>query len=84
MTLTWPGVNQASARVVGMPALPVTLTGVPLPLPVKYRLYFGEPLCFTGNADDEDVEIEKKVRQVKATIQAMLNEGLRERKHIFW
>lgn len=72
------------ARLLGLPALPLTLTGVPLPLPTKYRIYFGEPLCFTGNADEEDAEIEKKVRHVKATIQAMLNEGLRERKHIFW
>jgi 1-acyl-sn-glycerol-3-phosphate acyltransferase len=72
------------ARLLGMPALPVTLTGVPLPLPTKYRLYFGEPMTFTGSADEEDAEVEKKVRQVKATIQAMLNEGLRERRHIFW
>ncbi len=72
------------ARLVGMPALPLVLQGIPLPLPVKYRLYFGEPMCFTGSADEEDAEIEKKVRQVKATLQAMLNEGLRERKHIFW
>lgn len=72
------------ARLLGLPAVPVTLTGLPLPMPVKYRIYFGEPLCFTGSANDEDAEIEKKVRHVKATIQAMLNEGLRERKHVFW
>jgi 1-acyl-sn-glycerol-3-phosphate acyltransferase len=72
------------ARLLGMPAMPVTVQGLPLPLPVKYRLYFGEPMRFQGSADEEDAEIEKKVRQVKATIQAMLNEGLRERKHIFW
>jgi 1-acyl-sn-glycerol-3-phosphate acyltransferase len=72
------------ARLLGMPSLPLTLTGMPLPLPTKYRLYFGEPMRFQGSGDEEDAEIEKKVRQVKATIQAMLNEGLRERKHIFW
>ena len=72
------------ARLLGMPAMPVTLTGLPIPLPTKYRLYFGEPMRFRGNADDEDAEIEKRVRQVKATIQAMLNEGLRDRKHVFW
>ena len=38
------------ARLLGMPAFPVTLTwpwlgplGM-LPLPVKYRIYFGEPM----------------------------------------
>lgn len=72
------------ARLVGMPALPVTLTGLPLPMPVKYRIYFGEPLHFTGNADDEDAEIARKVAQVKQTIQAMLNQGLRDRKGVFW
>ncbi len=72
------------ARLLGMPAFPLVLQGLPLPLPVKYRIYFGEPMCFTGGADEEDQEVEKKVRQVKATIQAMLNEGLRERRHIFW
>lgn len=72
------------ARLLGLPAVPITLTGLPLPMPVKYRIYYGEPLCFTGSANDEDAEIEKKVRHVKATIQAMLNEGLRERKHVFW
>lgn len=75
---------KGAARLLGMPALPIVLQGVPLPLPVKYRIQFGEPMRFTGGADDEDAEIEKKVRQVKATIQAMLNEGLRERKHVFW
>lgn len=72
------------AKLLGFPAFPITPTGLPIPLPTKYRIYFGEPMHFTGNADEEDAEIEKKVRQVKATIQAMLNEGLRDRKHIFW
>ena len=72
------------ARMLGMPAMPVTLTGLPLPLPTKYNIYFGEPMHFRGSADEEDAEVEKKVRQVKATIQAMLNEGLRDRKHVFW
>jgi hypothetical protein len=71
-------------KLFGLPALPVTLTGVPLPLPVKYRLYFGEPLTFTGRADDDDAELEKKVKVVKAAIQAMLEVGLRERKSVFF
>jgi 1-acyl-sn-glycerol-3-phosphate acyltransferase len=71
-------------KLLGLPALPVTLTGVPLPLPVKYRLYFGEPLTFTGSADDDDAELEKKVKVVKAAIQAMLEVGLRERKSVFF
>jgi 1-acyl-sn-glycerol-3-phosphate acyltransferase len=72
------------AKLLGMPAFPITPTGVPIPLPTKYRLYFGEPLTFTGRADDEDAELDKKVRVVKAAIQSMINQGLKDRKNVFW
>lgn len=72
------------AKLLGFPALPVTPTGLPLPLPSKYRIYFGDPLFFTGRSDDEDAELDKKVRVVKASIQTMLDQGRRERKHVFW
>jgi 1-acyl-sn-glycerol-3-phosphate acyltransferase len=67
------------ARLLGFPALPVTVTGLPLPLPVKYRIYFGEPMHFTGRPDDEDSELDKKVRTVKRSIQSLLQRGLSER-----
>src|SRR5947208_251616 len=70
--------------MIGFPALPITLTGLPLPMPVKYHLYFGEPMRFTGNPDDEDSELERKVREVKAQIQAMLNAGLQNRQSVFF
>ena len=54
------------AKLLGFPAFPLTPTGLPLPLPTKYRIYFGDPLRFTGRPDDEDAELEKKVRTVKA------------------
>jgi 1-acyl-sn-glycerol-3-phosphate acyltransferase len=72
------------AKLLGFPAFPITPTGLPFPLPVKYRIYFGAPLRFEGRADDDDVELEKKVKVVKATIQAMLERGLAERKAVFW
>ncbi len=72
------------AKLLGFPVAPLTITGVPFPLPTKYRVYFGDPLFFTGRADDEDGELEKKVKVVKASIQSMLETGLRERKHVFW
>jgi 1-acyl-sn-glycerol-3-phosphate acyltransferase len=71
------------AKLLGFPALPVTVTGLPLPLPVKYRLYFGEPLRFSGRPDDEDSELDKKVRTVKRSIQTLLEQGLRERRGVF-
>lgn len=69
-------------KLIGFPALPVTVT--PLPLPTKYRIYFGDPLTFTGRPDDEDTELDKKVRVVKSAIQALLQQGLEERKNVFW
>lgn len=72
------------AKVLGFPAFPITPTVVPFPLPTRYRIYFGEPMRFTGRADDDDVELDKKVHAVKTTLQAMINDGLRERKSVFF
>ncbi len=78
------------ARLLGMPAFPITLTwpwlgplGL-IPFPVKYRIYFGKPLRFRGDPDDEDAVIGKHVAKVKRTIQAMLDDGVRERRSIFF
>ena len=78
----------ALARILRMPAFPVIpqlfIPGGQLPLPTKYRMWFGEPLRFSGDPDDDDAIIDEKVWLVKQTIQSMLNRGLKERKHIFW
>jgi len=77
------------ARALGMPAFPITL-GFPwlgplglAPLPVRYHLYFGDPLRFEGSPSDEDTLIEAKVEQVKSAISALLERGLREREGVF-
>ncbi len=75
---------KSAARLLGFPYLNVTPTGLPLPLPARYHLYFGDPLFFTGRPDDEDGELDKKVKVVKAAIQTMIDQGLRDRKHVFW
>ena len=75
------------AKLFNMPAFPLipqVLLGMPFPLPTKYRLYFGEPLTFSGDADEDDAVIEEKVWVVRATIQSMINRGLKERRGIFW
>jgi 1-acyl-sn-glycerol-3-phosphate acyltransferase len=72
------------ARVLGLPALPVTPWGAPLPLPTKYHLHFGEPLTFQGRHDDEDAELEKKVEVVRAAIAGLLQRGLADRKGVFF
>jgi 1-acyl-sn-glycerol-3-phosphate acyltransferase len=75
------------ARLFGMPAFPVIpqlFLGMPFPLPTRYRLYFGEPLRFEGDPDDDDAIVGEKVRAVKGAIQSMVNRGLKERRSIFW
>jgi 1-acyl-sn-glycerol-3-phosphate acyltransferase len=75
---------KALGKLVGFPAFPITVTGLPFPLPTKYRIYFGKPLTLHGSADDEDAELDKKVRVVRSSIEALIEQGLRERKHVFW
>jgi 1-acyl-sn-glycerol-3-phosphate acyltransferase len=71
------------ARILGFPALPVTPTLLPLPLPVKYHLWFGAPLRFSGSAEDDDGELERKVYEVKQAIESLLERGLAARGSIF-
>jgi 1-acyl-sn-glycerol-3-phosphate acyltransferase len=76
------------AKTLGWPAFPVIpqlfVPGGQMPLPTKYRLYFGDPIVVDGDPDDDDAVIEEKVARVRATVQSMLNRGLKERKSIFW
>ncbi|MBI5508134.1 MAG: acyltransferase family protein [Deltaproteobacteria bacterium] len=77
-------------KLFGVPAFPITPTNPLLPVvgllpyPTRYRIYFGKPLQFTGDANDEDEVILKKVDEVKATMQAMIDDGLAAREHVFW
>lgn len=83
-----PAVNvKPLAKLLGMPSFPVVPYPpfiAPLPLPVKYRLYFGEPIKFTGDPDDDDEVLDDQVKTVKNRIQSMIHLGLREREHVFW
>ncbi len=72
------------ARLLAFPAFPVTPTLLPIPLPTRYHIHFGEPMRFTGSPDDEDAELEGKVSEVEAAVRALLERGLRERTHVFW
>jgi 1-acyl-sn-glycerol-3-phosphate acyltransferase len=85
----YPNFGNASglARAFGLPMfplLPQALLGFPLPLPTRYRIYFGEPLHFHGDPDDDDAEIEAQVELVRSTVQNMVKRGVGERKHVFW
>jgi len=75
------------ARLMRAPAFPI----VPyppfvaaVPLPVKYRLYFGEAMKFSGDPDDDDEALDDKIKTVRNRIQSMIHMGLRARQHVFW
>ena len=77
-------------RSIGLPSLPITMTapwfgplGYAAALPVKYRMYFGEPLFPEGEPHEEDAVIERKVDAVKAAMRKLLERGLEERSGIF-
>lgn len=78
------------ARTIGTPSLPITITfpwlgplGLVVALPVKYHIYFGEPLVFEGDAHDEDAVIDDKVDVVRRAIEALFERGLAAREGIF-
>jgi len=71
------------ARLLSMPAFPITPTLLPLPLPTRYHIHFGEPMRFAGSPDDEDAELERKAAEVQGAVQGLLEKGLAERTGIF-
>jgi 1-acyl-sn-glycerol-3-phosphate acyltransferase len=77
------------ARLIGAPAFPVTwffpwlgLLGF-VPLPVKYRLHFGDPIRLEGDPNDDDETISRHVARVKDEIALLLEEGLAQRQGWF-
>jgi 1-acyl-sn-glycerol-3-phosphate acyltransferase len=71
------------ARLLSMPAFPVTPTLLPFPLPVRYHINFGEPLRFGGADDEDDAVLERKVAEVQGAVQGLLDKGLAERRGVF-
>ena len=76
-------------RLIGAPAFPITplfpwlgLAGF-IPLPVKFRIHFGDPIRFEGDPSEDDASIEKKVEVVKSSIRDLVSEGLSARKGWF-
>ena len=82
--------SKTLARLFGAPSFPITPffpwlgpLGL-LPLPVKIRLYYGKPIKFKGDPDEDDEKIMLKVKKVRSALRSLIQRGLNERKHIFW
>jgi 1-acyl-sn-glycerol-3-phosphate acyltransferase len=81
--------SKALAKLIGAPAFPVTwffpwlgLLGY-LPLPVKYRIHFGDPIRFEGDSNEDEESITRQVGRVKDEISLLIEEGLAQRKGWF-
>ena len=71
------------ARLLGMPYLPITPTLLPLPLPAKCSIYFGEPFVFEGTGTEEDGEVLYEIERVKSRVASLIERGRAERKGVF-
>ena len=67
------------AKLLRVPYVPVS---VPLPLPAKVTLYFGEPMTFARRGKKE-TDVVANVEQVKDVIRGLIKRGLDERESIF-
>ncbi|MFN7953126.1 MAG: lysophospholipid acyltransferase family protein [bacterium] len=80
-----PQLARLPIRAFGAPYLPVPLTL--FPLPVRYHIYYGEPIPLgrryrPAQADDPKV-VRAAAAEVKASVAALLVRGLTERAGIF-
>lgn len=81
--------SKSIANLIGTPAFPITVTfpflgplGF-LPLPVKYRIHFGEALRLEGDPEQPDQELQAQVDRVRDAIALLIEEGLAERRGWF-
>jgi 1-acyl-sn-glycerol-3-phosphate acyltransferase len=82
--------SKVLAGLINAPAFPITAMwpllgplGFLVPLPVKYRIRFGEPILFEGDPNEGDTEIDEKVETVKDRISDLLDDELGERQSWF-
>lgn len=66
-------------RLLRVPYVPLTPYGLPVPLPVRLELHYGEPMLFDGDGDEEDAVIIALVERVKARIASIIETRRRER-----
>ncbi|MDE0881555.1 MAG: lysophospholipid acyltransferase family protein [Myxococcota bacterium] len=65
----------------GGPPIPLIVT--PLPLPSRFHIYWGEPLRFSANHDDDDEVILPLVEKARDAVRQLIERGLEERERIF-
>lgn len=72
-------------KLFGLPVMPIP--AVPIPLPVRYHLYYGEPIAvheeFQSEQADDPGAIKAVATRVQEAVQKLVQRGLSERTGIF-
>lgn len=78
------------AKLLGLPSFPITPTfpllgplGL-LPLPVRYRIRFGDPIRVNGNSGGNRKSIDEIIQHIRDAVADRVRVGLEEREHVFW
>lgn len=72
------------ARLLGVPYAPLTPTILPLPLPAKVHISFGEPMHFDGTGTEDDTALAPMVRSVEVAVKELIDVGLSRRNGVFF
>jgi 1-acyl-sn-glycerol-3-phosphate acyltransferase len=80
---------EPASRALGLPSFPIwAQMCIPalglLPLPVRYRLRFGERLLFAGDPDEEEAVTFGKVEEVRDRLRELIQETRIARRSVFW
>mgnify|MGYP001999314313 CR=1 FL=1 len=77
--------SQTLGKMVGIETLPIPI--VPVPLPVRYRIYYGDPIRveqeFTPADADDPVVLANVAKRVKEAVNDLIQMGLQEREGVF-
>ncbi|MBJ96010.1 MAG: acyltransferase [Rickettsiales bacterium] len=63
------------AKLLGAPYVPVPKHIVPVPLPIRCSIHYGEPMYFEGDGNEADDVIEDFVAQVRQRVDQLIEEG---------
>lgn len=80
-----PQIAQLPIRAFGSPYLPIPLTL--FPLPVRYHIHYGEPICFADRyppeAADDPESVDGAAREVRDAVERLISSGLALREGVF-
>lgn len=67
-------------RLLGVPYVPIVAYGLPIPIPARMDIQYGEPMFFSGTGNEDDEIVFGYVDKVKEAIAKMLATGERKRR----